>query len=71
MLLSSTRYGIRSGRGWDLVVKSHATFAVREHVLQLAFAIGQARHYGALVGLVEVDGQLLPGLMLQRRQRRA
>ena len=48
--------------GGDLVVQAHPALAVGDHVLELAAALAQGLHDGALAGLLHVHGQLLVGL---------
>jgi len=47
----------------DLVVEPHAALAVRHHVLEFAAAPAQLLHDAALVILLHVDGEDLPGLV--------
>ncbi len=50
--------------GRNAVVQPDATLAVRQHIEEFAFAVGKTGHDCALVCFVEVDRQLLPGLVL-------
>src|SRR5690554_4756026 len=45
--------------GGDAIFKTHASFAIRQHVLELATATAKFFHHAALMILFDVDGQHL------------